>query len=162
MAGLTALPWIAVALVDLQNAQAGGLVTAFQSTALASGQPDPTGPVIAQVSDEILGSVGYSGRYTMDASQGTVVPNLLPPNLKDMAVKKIVRILRGRLNLTLMPDQIQDERTYQSILLQLRKGEYPVDATNNPSATDISVKPGLVALNPGITRRYQPCDLGNL
>jgi hypothetical protein len=159
---LTALPWIAVALVDLQNAQAGALVTAFQTTALASGQTDPTTQVIADTSDEILGSIGFSGRYTMDASQGTLTPNLIPPNLKNFCVKKAIRTLRGRLNMGLMPDQIQDERTYQSTLAQLRKGEFPVDATNNPSGVDVSVKPGLVALNPGYHRHFQPHQLRNL
>ena len=36
MSGLSALPWIAVTVADLQNAQAGALVTAFQGTASAT------------------------------------------------------------------------------------------------------------------------------
>ena len=162
MSGLSALPWIAVSVTDLQNAQAGALVTAFQSTALASGQADPTGPTIAQVSDELLGDIGFSGRYTMDASQGTLVPNLIPPNLKDVCVKRVVRIMRGRLEMSLTADQIQDERTYQSIRTQIRKGQYPIDLTNNPSGSNVSLKGGAVALNCGQRRHFTPGQLSNL
>lgn len=162
MAGLSAVPWIAVAIADLQNVQAGPLVVAMQSTATAVGQTDPITPVIAQVSDEVIGAIGFSGRYLTDATQGTLVPNLIPPNLKDMVVMKVVRKMRGRLNMILLPDQIQDEQTYQRTLSALRKGEYPIDVTNNPSGSNISVNPGTVALNPGIPRRFTPFQLRNL
>lgn len=162
MAGNSAIPWIAVALLDLQNAQAGALVTAFQSTALGPNQPDPTGQVIADVSDEILGAVGFSGRYTMDASQGNTTPNVIPPNLKTMAVRKIVRLMRGRLEMTLLPDQIEDERTYQRTLGLLRDGRFPVDATNNPSGSDVSIKPGQVGINRGQRRQFGPREMWNI
>lgn len=162
MAGLPAVPWIAVGLIDLQNAQAGPLVVAFQSTALAAGQPDPTAQVIADVSDEILGSIGFSGRYTMDASQGTVFPNVIPPNLKNMAVKKICRLMKGRLEMPLRTDEIEEGRTYERTLDALRRGAFPIDATNNPSGSNIAVKPGLVASNYGYRREFQPHDLRNL
>lgn len=162
MAGLSALPWVAVTVADLQNAQAGALVSAFQGTALGSGQSDPTGPVIAQVSDEILGDIGFSGRYIMDASQGTVTPNVIPPNVKDLCVKRVVRIMRGRLEMALTSDQMQDERTYQSIRRDIREGRYPIDQTSNPSGSNVSIKSGQVSLNCGQRRRFQPCDLENL
>ena len=162
MSGLSALPWISVGLADLQNAQAGPLVVAMQSTALASGQGDPTPQVICDTVDEILGAIGFSGRYTMDASQGTLTPNLIPPNLKDLCVKRVVRIMRGRLEMSLMPDQIQDERTYQSIRGQIRRGEYPIDLTNNPSGSNVSIKSGQVSLNCGYRRQFTPRQLDNL
>lgn len=165
MPGLSSLPWYSVALVDLQNAQAGPLVVAMQSTALASGQADPTPQVICDTADEVLGSIGFSGRYTMDASQGTFaagVPNLIPPNLKNFVVKRVIRTCKGRLNIPANPMDIEDERTYQKTLQLLRQGQYPVDATNNPSGSDVAVKPGMVALNPGYNRHFQPCQLRNL
>lgn len=166
MAALTAVPWIAVSLVDLTNAQAGPLVTAFQSTALYAGpgapQTDPTTQVIADISAEILGAVGFSGRYTMDASQGLLVPDLIPPNLKPFCVAKVVRLMRQRLEMDLKAAMIEDERTYQRVLSALRAGQYPVDATNNPSGVVISVKPGLATLNYGYHRRFQPHQLNDL
>lgn len=165
MSGLSALPWIAVGLSDLQNAAAGPLVVAMQSTALASGQSDPTPQIICDTSDEVLGAIGFSGRYTMDASQGTFaagVPNLIPPNLKNFVVKRVIRTCKGRLNMNMAPMDIEDERTYQSTLGALRRGQYPVDLTNNPSGSNVSIKGGAVALNPGYCRTFQPCDLRNL
>lgn len=165
MPGNSSVPWIAVTVGDLQNAQAGPLVVAFQSTALAVGQVDPTGQILTDVSAEVLGAVGFSGRYTMDASQGTFaagVPDLIPPNLKSLVVNKVVRIMRGRLEMVATAMQIEDEKTYQRVLQQIRDGRYPVDATNNPSGSDISVKPGLVTLNKGSHRHFRPHQLNNL
>jgi hypothetical protein len=165
MSGLSALPWISVSLSDLQNAQAGPLVVAMQSTALASGQSDPTPQVICDTSDEILGAIGFSGRYLMDASQGTFgsgTPNLIPPNLKNFCVKRVIRTCKGRLNMAPNAMDIEDERTYQRTLELLRKGQYPVDLTNNPSGSNVSIKSGSVALNPGYCRKFQPCQLNNL
>jgi hypothetical protein len=163
--GLSAVPWYGLVLADLQNAQAGPLVVAMQGTALASGQTDPTPQVMCDTCDEILGAVGFSGRYTMDASQGTFaagVPNLIPPNLKNFAVKRVIRTCKGRLNMAPNAMDIEDERTYQRTLQLLREGKYPVDVTNNPSGSNISVKPGLVTLNQGYCRHYQPWQLRNL
>lgn len=162
MAGLAAVPWIQVALVDLQNAQAGPLVVAFQSTALAMGQADPTPQAIADITDQILGSIGFSGRYTMDASQGTVFPNVIPPNLKNMAVRAVCRFMKGRLEMPLRADETEDGRTFERTLQLLRDGRFPIDATSNPSGSDIAVKPGLVAINYGYRRQFQPHDLSNL
>lgn len=165
MSGLSALPWISVSLSDLQNAQAGPLVVAMQSTALASGQSDPTPQVICDTSDEILGAIGFSGRYLMDASQGTFgsgTPNLIPPNLKNFCVKRVIRTCKGRLNMAPNAMDIEDERTYQRTLELLRKGQYLVDLTNNPSGSNVSIKSGAVALNTGYCRKFQPCQLNNL
>lgn len=165
MAGVASVPWYTVVLADLQNAGAGPLITAFQSTALASGQGDPTTQVICDTCDELLGAIGFSGRYTMDASQGTFaagIPNLIPPNLKNFVVKRVIRTCKGRLNMAMMPVDLDDERTYQRTLQLLRDGKYPVDLTSNPSGSDISIKGGQVALNPGYRRRFQPCQLNDL
>jgi hypothetical protein len=137
----------------------------MQSTALASGQSDPTPQVICDTSDEILGAIGFSGRYLMDASQGTFgsgTPNLIPPNLKNFCVKRVIRTCKGRLNMAPNAMDIEDERTYQRTLELLRKGQYPVDLTNNPSGSNVSIKSGAVALNTGYCRKFQPCQLNNL
>jgi hypothetical protein len=162
MAGNSAVPWVPITLTDLQNAQAGPLVTAFQGTALGPGQTDPTVQIIQDVTAEILGAVGYSGRYTMDASQGSVSPDILPPNLKNFGVLRVTRVLRQRLEMDWQSAQQADERTYRSILASVRRGEYEVDATNNPSGSNISVKPGLVQINPGQRRQFTRRELWNI
>ena len=54
MTALTAVPWVAVALSDIQAARPGPLVTAFQTIALAAGQTDPTNTIIAKCTSELL------------------------------------------------------------------------------------------------------------
>lgn len=145
---LTAVPWVQVQLSDIQNARPGGLVAAFQGTALAPGQPDPTLSVIQKVTAELLGAIGFSGRYVMDASQGQTANgvDVIPPNCLDMTVERICRQLERRLMQPWTPNEITDERTWQSVLNEIRRGEYPIDATNNPGApAAISSKGGTVA-----------------
>ena len=158
----SSVAWIQITLADLQNARAGPLVLAFQSTALASGQTDPTAPIIADATEEVLGVMGYSGRYTMDASYGTVSPNVIPPNLKRLVVEKICRIFKGRLNMALLPQEVDDERTYQIRLADLRVGRWPVDMTNNPG-NNLSAQPGSVTQVPCAQAvRFRTSQLNNL
>ena len=153
---LTAVPWVAVTLTDIQNARPGPLVTAFQTTALASGQSDPTTAIIQKCTAELLSAVGMSGRVVMDASQGQVVPDVVPPNLFDMLVEAICRRMQKRLRLPWTDDEKADQRHYEEILLKLRTGDYPVDMTNNPgNAASISSKGGSVATVGGNPRLFR-------
>lgn len=141
---LSAVTWIQIVTADIQNSRSGPLVLGFQTTALATGQSDPVPAIISQVTEELLGVMGFSGRYTMDASYGTVSPNVIPPNLKDMAVEKICRKLKGRLNMPYTESEREDEREYQKRLNLLREGRWPVDITDNPG-NNLSVRGGAVA-----------------
>lgn len=154
---LTGVPWIAVGLTDVQNARPGVLVTAFQSTALGPGQTDPTTAIIQKCTAELLGAVGYSGRYVMDASQGLVTPDVVPPNLFDALVEKICRTAEGRLSLPWTDAEKSDERSYKTMLDRLREGKWPVDATNNPgNLAAISSQGGAVASFGGARRFFAP------
>ena len=154
---LTGVPWVAVAVSDLQNARPGVLVTAFDSTALGPGQSSRTSVAIQKCTAELLGAVGYSGRVIMDASQGTVTPDVVPPNLFDYLVEKICRQLERALNKPWTDEEKQDERTYQNMLNSLRKGEFPVDATNNPgNLAAISSQGGAVTSFGGARRYFAP------
>lgn len=139
----SATTWIQVTFADIQNSRSGPLVLGFQSTALATGQTNPVPAIIDQVTEEILGIIGFSGRVVMDASYGTVSPNVLPPNLKDMAVEKICRKLKGRLDMPLTEQERQDEKDYNQRLNLLREGKWPVDISDNPG-NNLSVQGGAV------------------
>lgn len=162
MPGLSQVPWYQISVADIQNAQSGPLVSAFQATALASGQGDPTTAILGKVASEILGAIGFSGRYTMDASQGTQSPDLIPPNLLDWAVGRAVRLMRSRLEMASTPFLDGEQRSYDMLLGRLRRGEEPIDATNNPSGSNISIKPGTVTLNYGMRRQFTRHQLRNL
>ena len=157
MPALTAVPWVAVTLTDIQNARPGALVTAFQSTGLASGQPDPTGAIIQKCTADLLGAIGMSGRVVMDASQGQVVPDVVPPNLFDKLVERICRVMEKRLRMPWTDDEKNDERKWDDILLKLRTGDYPVDMTSNPgNLASISSKGGAVSTIAAPARQFQP------
>lgn len=142
----TSVPWVAVALADIQNARPGPLVAAFQSTALAAGQSDPTTAIIQKCTTELLAAVGYSGRVVMDASQGNVTPDVVPPNLFDRLVEKICRSMAKRVNYAWTVDEQNDERSYQKMLQGLMSGTVAVYATSNPgAASSLSAAGGAVA-----------------
>ncbi len=161
MPGVSSVAWIQIVIADLQNSRSGPLVVGFQTTALAPGQSDPVPAVISQVTEEILGVMGFSGRYTMDASYGTVTPNVIPPNLKDLAVEKIARKLKGRLNMALTNQELDEERTYQHRISALREGRWPVDLTNNPG-NNLSSNPGVVARSGPTTSYFKRGQLADL
>lgn len=157
----SSVAWIQITLGDLQNSRAAALVQGFTSTSLASGQSSPVPSIIAQVTEEILGVMGFSGRYTMDASYGTVSPNVLPPNLKQLAVDKICRILKGRLQMPLLAQETEEENVYQRRLVDLREGRWPVDLTDNPG-NNLSNNPGTVSRTTFQTNRFKRSQLNNL
>lgn len=158
---LTGVPWVAVTLSDIQAARPGPLVSAFDTTALASGQTQRTSTVIIKCTAELLAAVGYSGRVIMDVSQGTVVPDLVPPNLFDQLVEKICRVLERALSMPWTPDETQAERDYQKMLQGLMQGTVAVYATNNPgNAASISSKGGAVSTICAPPRQFQPAPGG--
>lgn len=160
-ATLTAVPWVAVAVSDLQNARPGALVTAFDATALGPGQTNRTTVAIAKYTAELLAAVGYSGRVVMDASQGTVSPDVVPPNLFDPLVEKICRQLEKSLGMPWTADETSQERDYAKLLQALMKGEVAVFATSNPgNAASISSKGGSVATICAPRRQFQPSPGG--
>ena len=152
---LSGVSWIAVAVSDIQNARPGALVSAFQGTALASGQADPSLAIIQKITAEILGAAGYSGRYVMDASQGqNGAVDVIPPNLVDFAVEKCCRTMEKRLAMPWTMDEGKDEDRYQRMLERLRKGDYPIDATNNPGALAAISSQGGAVFSSGSARRF--------
>lgn len=158
----TSVTWIQIGIGDLQNARAGPLVLAMQQTALSTGQSDPTPDIIAEASDEVLGVIGFSGRYTMDAAYGTETPNRIPPNLKRLVVEKICRIFKGRLNMALLPQEVQDERDYQTRLRDIREGRWPIDLTDNPG-NNLSRPEGAVTMTTTYQAiRFRTSQLNNL
>ena len=144
---LTSVTWVAVAVSDIAAARPGALVTAFQSTALYPGQADPSLYIIQKCTNELLGAIGYSGRYIMDASQGqNGAVDVVPPNLFNDLVEEICRTMEKRLGMPWTPDETNAARDYRKIMLDLMKGSHPVMASNNPgNLSSISAPSGAVA-----------------
>jgi len=151
------LPWITIATADLNDAKAAQLISAVSSNALASGQQDPVPALISMIVEELRGAIGYSGKYGVSAT-----PSSVPPNLKDMAVQKIVRICKRRLEQTLTQDDRDDETTYQKRLDYIRAGNWPVDQPDDPLGTAPSTPMGKVSSITAPARRATRSQLDNL
>lgn len=119
--------WFTISADDLNDRKVAELVTALREEALAVGQTDPMPRIIADVTNEIRDAIGFSGRYTLDAN-----PAALPNGLKEMAVKKVVRDMKGRLQQPLDKDDERDAEVYESRLKSLVKGEWPVGEPDTP------------------------------
>ncbi len=158
---LTATQWIQIVFADIQNSRSGPLSLGFASTALATGQTDRVTPLISNTTEEIIGAIGFSGKYTMDASYGSLTPNVIPPNLKDLAVEKIIRRLKLVLNMALLQQETDDERNYNRILSLIREGRYPIDITNNPG-NNLSLPGGGVGSIVRNCTQFSRAQLSNL
>jgi hypothetical protein len=121
--------WITITLADLNDARVAELIDALRKEELGAGQGDPMPRRIQTVVDEIRRCIRF-GNALLDADTAKI-----PAGLKDLAVEKIVRGLKGRLLLPLTDDEKEAEKLYQRRLEQLTKGEWPVDTTDNPEAT---------------------------
>jgi hypothetical protein len=142
--------WIQIIEGDLNDARSAPVILAAQTTVLAQGQADPLPALIDKVTQEIRGVVGFSGKYNMDGASLTTVPL----NLKDMAVSKIVRLAKQRLNMPWQPADTDDEKTYQARLNSLRDGRWPVDIPDVVASVNPSLQQGLIAFNHGFRRRF--------
>jgi len=121
--------WTNLTVPDLLATGHAELVAAAGRKALALGQPDPLPELIQNTIGEINGQIGFRAPGTVDAD-----PTKLAPNLKPAALKKIGRELKARLQMQLSPTETVDEDRYQKLLVDLRAGNAPVDATDNPVA----------------------------
>lgn len=118
--------WINIVLADLNDARIAELVEAFRAEELGSGQTDPMPRVIAMVAIELRDCIAFGGR-TLSATA-----NSIPPGLKDLAVGKIIRTMKGRLLQPLTDDERTAEALYQKRLENLRDGNWPVDDPADP------------------------------
>ncbi len=154
---MSTLPWITLAVGDLNDAKAATLISAVANNALASGQTNPIPNLIGVVVEELRGAIGYSGKYSVSETVSTI-----PPNLKDMAVQKIVRVCKRRLEQMLDQSDRDDEATYQKRISAIMAGEWPIDQPDDPMALAPSTPQGRVSEIVPPTRRFRRCQLDGL
>ena len=120
--------WINISSSDLSEARASKLVDAMATKALGASQPDPTPATISKVAQELRAAIAFSGRYQIDASIDSI-----PASLKDLAVERIIRLLKGRLMINLTDTEREEDRLYQKRLEQLTQGKWPVEIAGTPA-----------------------------
>ncbi len=137
--------WITIAATDLNDHKVADLVTALREEALGAGQTDPMPGIIEEVTNELRGAIAFSGRYQLDADEATV-----PRSFREMVTKKIIRVMKGRLQQSLDEDEKTDGEVYESRLKGLGRGEWPVD---KPDIADTDVPTQSTGATPRITAR---------
>ena len=151
------MQWISISEAMLNDAKAAPLIAAVANTNLAAGQGDPIPNLVASIAEEIRGAIGFAGKYQVSATVLTI-----PPNLKDMAVQKCVRICKRRLEQTLTQDERDEESTYQKRLGLIREGKWPVDNPDDPIAVNPSTPFGKVSSFQPYCRQYDHRHTQNL
>lgn len=128
------VPWITITSADLPVAKAAALVASLQSAALGAGQGDPLPAVIGNVTQRIRMEIAAGGRTVLD-----VDATKLPPSLKSIAVRMVLREAQSRLNavgaMPLSEDERQESRDDLRFLERIAKGEITVENSDNPQAT---------------------------
>lgn len=130
--------WITLSTNDLRDREAAALVTALGTAALGAGQADPL--------PELLNGAAARVRAAIASAPGHPAlgegPGSIPPSLKELTVRLVLRAAKGRLNLPLEPDEVReaqwDERTLRELALGHLRVEQPGPATtaySNPAAT---------------------------
>lgn len=126
--------WITLTLADLSVGKAAALVENLRTAALGVAQPDPVPEIITNATNRIRMEIAAGGRTVLDATATKI-----PPSLKSLAVRLVLREGQGRLNalgaLPLSEDERQEAKDDIRFLERIAKGEITVEASDNPEAT---------------------------
>ena len=123
--------WITLTVTDLPVAKVSALVDQLGSAALGTGQANPLPEIIANVTARIRAEIAAGGKTTLDA-----VATKIPPSLKSLALRMVLREGQSRLNalgaLPLAHDEKVEWRQDIRYLERIAAGEIAVEATDNP------------------------------
>ncbi len=146
---------------DLTTAKAAPLVDALRTAALADGQSDPMPEIIDAVVARIRAEISAGGKTALDADPATV-----PPSLKSLALRMVLREGQSRLNaagaLPLSDDEREEWRQDVRYLERIAKGEVSIDATATPEGTPSLQHSGGVSLASSRPRLATRDSLGAL
>lgn len=125
--------WITLTAADLPVAKVSALVDQLGSAALGTGQANPIPEIIANVTARIRAEIAAGGKTTLDAA-----PTKLPPSLKSLALRMVLREAQSRLNalgaLPLSDDEKEEWRQDVRYLERIAAGEIAVESTDSPEA----------------------------
>jgi hypothetical protein len=146
-------PWITITVAQLDTAKAAGMVDALQTAALADGQTDPLPEIIVDVITRIRMEVAGGGRTVLSQDD-----TLIPPSLKSLALRMVLRQAQSRLNaagaLPLSDDERKEWDKDERLLERIAKGEItvenPVDPASEPTVQSAAPTPSFKAP----TRRF--------
>jgi hypothetical protein len=142
--------WVSIFVSDLVTAKAAPLVEKLQEAALGEGQADPIPEIITEVIARIRMEIAGGGKTTLSAST-----SLIPPSLKSLALRMILRQAQSRLNvlgaLPLSDDERKEWDKDERLLERISSGEItveePDDPERRPSVQSSIPSPSIRAVN---------------
>lgn len=125
--------WITLTVEQLDTAKAAALVDALRTAALRDGQGDPLPEIITAVTARIRMEIAAGGKTILSAD-----PAKVPPSLKSLALRMVLREGQSRLNavgaLPLSEDEKMEWREDIRFLERIAKGEITVEEPDDPES----------------------------
>ncbi|EIP99456.1 hypothetical protein OpiT1DRAFT_03973 [Opitutaceae bacterium TAV1] len=151
-------PWITLSVAQLDTVKAAALVDALRTAALRENQPDPLPEIITTVTDRIRAEIAAGGKTRLSAN-----PERIPPSLKSIALRMVLREGQGRLNiknaLALSDDDRKqwdkDDRYLERIAGGNVAVEMPDDPEPEPTVQSASALPMITGRDRKFTRDQQ-------
>jgi phage gp36-like protein len=140
--------WTTITSDDLNDTKVAAMVNALRTSALASGQTDPSPRIIQEVVSRIRAEIKGCYKNKLDEDQAKI-----PNSLKDLACRMVLRLLKNRLELPLTDDEKDDRRSDEKFLERIARCEVPITTPDNPTDSG-EVQPPPVPYILKRTRRY--------
>lgn len=131
--------WIPITLANLEDAKLAKLVTALRTKALKETPPqdDPTPRVTQKVVDRIRRKIASNRRNRLDADTTTI-----PKGLLDMGVDFVLAELKGRLEMTLTPEEVERIARHETDLNRIASGTDVVEQPDDAIDADVQETSG--------------------
>lgn len=120
--------WIELTEDNVATYQAGALVKAMQSSALAENQSDALASAIGIITLKVRMAI-KAGGYSVDSDASKI-----PAELEADALAMIVAIAKPRLMMTLKPDEVTANTNALALLYKIAEGDYAVSTPDNPES----------------------------
>lgn len=127
------MSWIILTEADALTVVNAPTLNAARTAAIKAGQADPLPAVLTQVTDQVRGSVGASGRYALGEA-GT-----LPAKLRSTALDLLAVRLLGRLDLDISDAKQTLYKSAEATLKAVAEGRFDIEepeiASTEPSSS---------------------------
>ena len=132
------MSWIPITAADLNATKLAPLVSALRGAALADGQTDPVVEITQEVIDRVRRMIAACRKNLVDPD-----PTLIPPSLKSLACRMIIRAAKDRLEIGLTEVETKQWDVDERELTRISNCEIPIETA------DTMVTPSVQITQPG-------------
>jgi hypothetical protein len=137
--------WTSITIDDLNDRKLAPYVDALRTAALANGQFDPSEQIITDAVAQIRSEIGSWPRNILD-SDATKIPS----DLKGLAVRMVLRDMKGRLEEALTEDERREKQSDENLLERIAAGKRAIAEPDDPQTTpEIQHKGGVEVVTKG-------------